>query len=77
MTRETRLKERYAALYHCLRPGEWRPAASVADQLLACRLEHPSRHKVVRLGRALDDEHFEFRGDARREEPCLTRAGEW
>ena len=77
MTREARLKNRYATLYHCLRPGVWQPAAGMVDQLLACWLKHPGPDGPVRAGRLLEDEHFEFRGDSRREEPCCTRAGEW
>ena len=77
MPREARLKKRYARLYHCFRPGVWQPAAGMADQLLACLLKHPGPVGPVRAGRLLLDEHFEFRGDSRREEACCTRDGEW
>jgi hypothetical protein len=77
MTREVRLKNRYAALYPGLRPGVWQPAAVAVDRLLACLLEHPGRAGAFRPGRRLDDEHFEFRGDSLREEVCCTRVGEW
>jgi len=77
MTREVRLKNRYATLYPGLRPGVWQPAAVAVDRLLACLLEHPGRAGACHPGRRLDDEHFEFRGDSRREEVCCTRVGEW
>jgi hypothetical protein len=77
MSREARLKNRYAALYNCLRAGVWQPAAVTADRLLACLLEHPGPAGPVRPSRLLEDEHFEFRGDSPREEACCTRAGEW
>ena len=70
-------KKRYAAKYHCVRPGVWQPAAGTADQLLACLLEHPGPARPVWPGRLLLDEHFEFRGDSPRKEPCCTRTGEW
>ena len=77
MNREARLKNRYAGQYHCLRPGVWRPAAGVADQVFACCLDHPGPRRPVRPGRLLMDDHFEFRGGTSREEARLTRVGEW
>jgi hypothetical protein len=77
MTREARLKDRYAAQYHCLRPGVWQPAAAVVDRLLACLLKHPGPAGPVRAGRRLADDHFEFRGQSRREEVGCSRDGEW
>lgn len=77
MTREARLKKRFAAWYHCLRPGVWKPAAAAVDEVRACVLKHPCPAGPVRAGRVLEDEHFEFRGDSPREEFCCTRDGEW
>jgi hypothetical protein len=77
MTREARLKHDYAALYPCVRPGVWQPAAVVVDRLLACMLEHPDRAGGIRPGRVIRDEHFEFRGVSARAKPCATRCGEW
>jgi len=77
MPREARLKDRYAALYPCLRPGAWQPGAVVVDRLLACLMDRASSGGAVRLGRLLDDAHFEFRGESRRKETCCTRVGEW
>jgi hypothetical protein len=77
MTREARLKDRYAALYPGLRPGVWQPAAVVVDRLLASLLEHPGPAGAVRPGRLLNPQHFEFRGSSARVEACCTRTGEW
>lgn len=77
MTREARLKKRHAGLYHGLRPGVWKPAAAVVDQLLAWQLEHPDAAGPFRPGRLLVDDDFEFRGESRREEVCCSRNGEW
>jgi hypothetical protein len=77
MTREVRLKKRFAALYHCLRPGVWKPAAATVDEVRACVLKHPGPAGLVRAGRLLEDEHFEFRGGSPHEEDRCTRDGEW
>jgi hypothetical protein len=77
MTRQVRLKKRYAGLYHCLRPGLWLPAAAAVDRLLAWQLEHPDAAGPFRPGRLLADDHFEFRGESSRQEVCCSRNGEW
>ena len=77
MTREARLKRRYAALYHCIPPGVWRPAAEMVDKVQACSLVLAGGHRPALAGRVLVEEHFDFRGGSSREEPCLTRAAEW
>jgi hypothetical protein len=58
--REARLRPEHAAGYPDVRPGRWDPAATVADRVLAGRLLRGSL--TARRGRALPDEHFEFRG---------------
>jgi hypothetical protein len=60
--REARLKPEYAELYPTLTPGQWEPAARVAEAVLARLLlleisEAPVQERV------LQEEHFEFRGE--------------
>jgi hypothetical protein len=60
--REARLKAKYADLYPTLTPGQWEPAARVAEAVLARLLlleisEAPLQDRVLR------EEHFEFRGE--------------
>jgi hypothetical protein len=60
--REARLRAEFADLYPTLSPGEWQPAARVAEVVLARLLlleisEAPLRDRV------LDERHFEFRGE--------------
>ena len=60
--REARLKAEYADLYPTLTPGQWEPAARVAEAVLARLLlleisEAPLQDRVLR------EEHFEFRGE--------------
>ncbi len=59
--RQALLKSGYAHLYPGIPPGEWQPAAVMADQVLALRPGHPNRHSQGR-GRILDERHFQFRG---------------
>jgi hypothetical protein len=59
--RQALLKSGYAHLYPGIPPGEWQPAAVMADQVLALRLAPPHRHPQAR-GRVLDERHFQFRG---------------
>jgi hypothetical protein len=61
--REVRLRPQFAHLYPELVPGQWEPAARIAEVLLARYLlrqmaDSPSDD------RALDETHFEFRGGA-------------
>lgn len=60
--REARLRQEFADLYPTLIPGEWEPAARVAEAVLARALlleisEAPLKERV------LNEEHFEFRGE--------------
>jgi hypothetical protein len=60
--REARLRPEFAHLYPTLTPGQWEPAARVAEVVLARLLlleisEAPMRDRV------LNEEHFEFRGE--------------
>jgi hypothetical protein len=60
--REARLKAEYADLYPTLTPGQWEPAARIAEAVLARLLlleisEAPLQDRVLR------EEHFEFRGE--------------
>jgi hypothetical protein len=59
--RQALLKSGSAHLYPGIPPGEWQPAAVMADMVMALRIStRPSspqaRHRV------LDQRHFEFRG---------------
>lgn len=61
--REARLRPEFAQLYPELTPGQWEPAARIAEVVLA-------RYLLQRMtessspDRALDESHFEFRGEA-------------
>ena len=60
--REARLRPEFADLYPELTPGHWEPAARIAEVVLA-------RYLLQRMtdapgDRALNETHFEFRGDA-------------
>lgn len=60
--REARLRPEFADLYPELTPGQWEPAARIAEVVLA-------RYLLQRMTdgtpeRALDETHFEFRGGA-------------
>lgn len=60
--REARLRPEYADLYPELTPGQWEPAARIAEVVLA-------RYLLQRMtdapgDRTLDEAHFEFRGGA-------------
>ena len=60
--REARLRPEFAELYPSLTPGQWEPAARVAEAVLA-------RLLLLEIGdaplqdRILNEEHFEFRGE--------------
>jgi hypothetical protein len=57
---EARLRPEFAMRYPYLVPGVWRPAAVLADCVVASALRRPSGGFISREG-ALDPEHFEFR----------------
>lgn len=60
--REARLRPEYADLYPALTPGQWEPAARVAEAVLA-RLLLLEISDAPLQDRLLREEHFEFRGD--------------
>ncbi len=61
--REARLQPEYASLYPGVPSGEWYSAAVLADRVLAGRLLRGASSALQ--GRALVEEHFEFRGGER------------
>lgn len=63
-TREARLRPEEAHRYPWIRPGEWQPAAILADRVLAGHLLR-GRDDVI-WGRVLVEGHFEFRGGSAR-----------
>ena len=67
--REARLRPEFADIYPELTPGQWEPAARIAEAVLA-------RYLLQRMtdapgDRTLDESHFEFRGGADPERPPL------
>jgi hypothetical protein len=60
--REARLKPEYAEFYPTLTPGQWEPAARVAEAVLARLLLLEISDAPVQE-RALQEEHFDFRGE--------------
>jgi hypothetical protein len=60
--REARLRPEFAHLYPTLTPGQWEPAARIAEVVLA-RLLLLEISEVPIQDRVLKEEHFEFRGD--------------
>ena len=69
--REARLKPEYAELYPTLTPGQWEPAARVAEAVLA-RLLLLEISEAPLQDRVLQEQHFEFRGET----PSATPAAE-
>jgi hypothetical protein len=61
--REARLRPEFAQLYPVLTPGEWEPAARIAEALLANLLLHEMTESPS-PDRLLPEAHFEFRGGA-------------
>jgi hypothetical protein len=61
--REARLRPEFAHLYPTLTPGLWEPAARVAEVVLARLLLLEISDAPIQ-DRVLNEEHFEFRGDA-------------
>jgi hypothetical protein len=59
--RQALLKSGSAHLYPGIPPGEWQPAAVMADMVQALRAG--VRHQAIEsVDRLLDQRHFEFRG---------------
>ncbi len=63
-TREARLRPEAGHRYPWIRPGEWQPAASLADRVLAGRLLRGVNQAI--WGRVLGEADFEFRGGSAR-----------
>jgi hypothetical protein len=59
--REARLRPEFAARYPYLTPGVWEPAAVLTARVVAGILGRPDGRFITRE-RALDPEHFDFRG---------------
>jgi hypothetical protein len=66
--REARLRPEFAHLYPTLTPGQWEPAARIAEAVLA-RLLLLEISEAPIQDRVLNEEHFEFRGDVPEESP--------
>jgi hypothetical protein len=60
--REARLRPEFAHLYPTLTPGQWEPAARVAEAVLA-RLLLLEITDAPLQDRVLKEEHFDFRGE--------------
>jgi hypothetical protein len=60
--REARLRPEFAHLYPTLTPGQWEPAARVAEVVLA-RLLLLQISEASLNDRVLEENHFEFRGE--------------
>jgi hypothetical protein len=58
--RQALLKSGYAHLYPGIPPGEWQPAAVMADMVHALR--PGPRHSSQGRDRVLNERHFQFRG---------------
>ena len=59
--REARLRPEFAGLYPYLTPGVWELASVLTDRVVAAVLGRPDG-KFIGRERALDRDHFEFRG---------------
>lgn len=68
--REARLRPEFARRYPYLQAGEWESAAVLADRVVASTLGRPDGMFIMGH-RALDPEHFEFRGSDERQAPRL------
>ena len=69
--REARLRPEFGHLYPYLVAGEWESAAVLADRTIAGILGRPDG-RFITGERALDPDHFEFRGSDGRQAPDLT-----
>jgi hypothetical protein len=69
--REARLRPEFARLYPFLQAGEWESAAALTDRVVTNTLGRPDG-MFIPGERALDPEHFEFRGSDGRQAPRLV-----
>jgi hypothetical protein len=69
--RDARLRPEFARLYPFLQAGEWESAAVLTDRVVASTLGRPDG-MFITGERALDPEHFEFRGSDERQAPHLV-----
>jgi hypothetical protein len=69
--RQARLRPEFARLYPYLQAGEWESAAVLTDRVVASTLGRPDG-TFITGERALDPEHFEFRGIDERQPPRLV-----
>jgi hypothetical protein len=69
--REARLRPEFSGLYPFLQAGEWESAAVITDRIVAGTLGRPDG-LFITGERALDPEHFEFRGSDERQAPRLV-----
>jgi hypothetical protein len=69
--REARLRAEHAQHYPGLVPGQWEPAATLADRVLASRVLRG--RDLLHVGRTLADAHFEFRGGDERDAVAPAR----
>jgi hypothetical protein len=70
--REARLRPEFADLYPTLTPGQWEPAARVAEAVLARLLLLEITEAPIQ-DRILKEEHFEFRGETPDGAPRVPR----
>ncbi len=68
--REARLRPEFSRLYPFLQAGEWESAAVLTDRIVAGTLGRPDG-LFITGERALDPDHFEFRGSDERQAPRL------
>jgi hypothetical protein len=74
--REARVRPEFADLYPELTPGQWEPAARIAEVVLARYLLRQMTEGSS-ADRALDETHFEFRGGVDTERgPLRERAAD-
>jgi hypothetical protein len=68
--REARLRPEFSRLYPFLQAGEWESAAVLTDRIVTGTLGRPDG-LFITGERALDPDHFEFRGSDERQAPRL------
>ena len=70
--REARLRPEHAGRYPFLQAGVWEQAAVLTDRVVAAILGAPTG-RFITGERALDPDHFEFRGGQPRDEADFGR----